>query len=114
MGSLPQFSASDYLLALPILLLTLFAIGILLIDLMIPPESKWANAVTALIGVLFATAGVVKIQLWMGTYRGVSQGAVGMMGTMLVDRVAIFFFYLFLAATGISILMSVQIGRAHV
>ena len=108
MGSLPQFSASDYLLALPILLLTLFAIGILLIDLMIPPESKWANAVTALIGVLFATAGVVKIQLWMGTYRGVSQGAVGMMGTMLVDRVAIFFFYLFLAATGISILMSVR------
>lgn len=108
MGLLPQFTASDYLLALPILLLTLFALGILLIDLMIPPETKWANAVTALIGVLFAAGAVLKIQIWMGANRGVSLGAVGMMGTMLVDRVAIFFFYLFLAATAISILMSVR------
>ena len=64
-GALSQFSWNDYLLALPITLLTLFALGILLIDLMIPPETKWANAVTALIGVVFATAGVVKIQFWM-------------------------------------------------
>ena len=47
MGLLSQFSWTDYLLALPITLLALFALGILLIDLMLPAEMKWANAVTA-------------------------------------------------------------------
>ena len=108
MGLLPQFTPSDYLLLLPMSLLTLFALGILLIDLMIPPESKWANAVTALIGVLFATGGVIKIQLWMHANRGVSMGSLGMMDTILVDRCALYFFYLFLAATAISILISVR------
>ena len=98
--------ATDYLLALPITLLTLFALGILLIDLMLPREMKWANAVTALVGVAFSTAGVVKIQLWLSASR--TPGALGLMGTMLVDRFAIYFFYLFLAATAVAILMSVR------
>jgi NADH-quinone oxidoreductase subunit N len=106
--SMAQFSWNDYLLALPITLLTLFALGILLIDLMIPPETKWANAVTALIGVLFATAGVVKIQHWMLSSTMTSSGVPGMMHTMLVDRFALYFFYLFLAGTAISILMSMR------
>jgi NADH-quinone oxidoreductase subunit N len=101
-----QFSWTDYLLALPIILLTLFALGILLIDFMLPAEMKWANAVTAFVGVVFAIAGVVKIQLWLAA-NGLS-GAPGLMNTMLVDRFAIYFFYLFLAATGISILMSAR------
>ena len=108
MGAISQFNWNDYLLALPITLLTLFALGILLIDLMIPPETKWANAVTALIGVLFATAGVVKIQFWLATSRSTSMGSLGMMRTMLVDRFALYFFYLFLAGTAISILMSMR------
>jgi NADH-quinone oxidoreductase subunit N len=103
-GVLTQFSWTDYLLALPIALLTLFALGILLIDFMLPTEMKWANAVTAFIGVIFAAAGVVKIQLWMQA-TGVP-GGLGLMRTMLVDRFAVYFFYLFLASTGISILMS--------
>ena len=101
-----QFSWTDYLLALPIILLTLFALGILLIDFMLPAEMKWANAVTAFAGVVFAIAGVVKIQMWLAA-SGLS-GAPGLMNTMLVDRFAIYFFYLFLAATGISILMSAR------
>ena len=36
-GAITQmFSPTDYLMALPITLLTLFALGILLIDLMLP------------------------------------------------------------------------------
>ena len=63
MPGMPQyFTATDYLLSLPIIMLTVFALGILLIDLIIPPEWKWTNAVTAFIGVLFSTAGVMKIQ----------------------------------------------------
>src|SRR5207302_8923032 len=49
-------------------------------------------------------AGVYKIQLWMGP----SPGSFGLMRTMLVDRFALYFFYLFLAATAVSILMSVR------
>lgn len=95
---------TDYLLALPITLLTLFALGILLIDLMLPQELKWANAITAFIGVCFSAAGVYKIQLWLNG----SPGTYGMLRTMLVDHFAIYFFYLFLAATAIAILISVR------
>src|SRR5208283_5178322 len=103
---LPQFTATDYLLALPITLLTLFALGILLIDFMLPKEMKWANAVTAFIGVLFSAAGVYKIQLWLAVSG--APGSYGLMRTMLVDRFAIYFWYLFLAATAVAILMSVR------
>ena len=97
---------SDYLLALPITLLALFALGILLIDFMLPPESKWANALTAFMGVLFSAGGVYKIQLWLAASN--APGSPGMLRTMLIDRYAIYFFYLFLAATAIAILMSVR------
>jgi NADH-quinone oxidoreductase subunit N len=97
---------TDYLLALPITLLTLFALGILLIDFMLPAEMKWANAVTAFIGVMFSAAGVVKIQLWLNA--NALPGRLGFMGTMLMDRFAIYFFYLFLASTAIAILMSAR------
>ena len=100
---------TDYLLALPITLLTLFALGILLIDFMLPKEMKWANAVTAMIGVLFSAAAVYKIQWWFGlTGMPPGRGAPGMLGTMYVDRFALYFWYLFLAATAIAILMSVR------
>jgi NADH-quinone oxidoreductase subunit N len=102
------FNWNDYVLALPITLLTLFALGILLIDLMIPPESKWVNAVTALVGVGFAFAGVVRIQLWMGRTAYLARGSQAMMGTMLVDPFALYFFYLFLVGAAISILMSMR------
>ncbi len=95
---------TDYLLALPITLLTLFALGILLIDFMLPDDMKWANAVTALIGVLFSAAGVYKIQMWLGD----SPRSFGMLSTVLVDRFSMYFCYLFLAGTVIAILISVR------
>jgi NADH-quinone oxidoreductase subunit N len=105
-----QLTSTDYLLALPIILLTLFGIGILLIDLMLPQEQKWANAATAFIGVMFSARAVYNIQHWLGD----AGGSYGLMQTMLVDRFAIYFFYLFLAATAIAILMSVTyLEREH-
>jgi NADH-quinone oxidoreductase subunit N len=97
---------TDYLLALPITLLALFALGILLIDLMLPQEKKWVNAVTAIVGVGFSAASVFKIQLWMSTSS--APGVTGFMSTMLVDHFAIYFFYLFLSASAVAILMSVR------
>src|SRR5208337_3661551 len=87
---------------LPMVELTIFALGILLIDLMVPREWKWINAVGAFIGVLFATLCVWEIQSKM------PRGASGSYNSLLVDRFAIYFWYLFLAGAAIAILMSVH------
>ena len=89
------------------LLLTLFAMGILLIDLMLRPEWKWVNPMAALVGIGFAAAGVWRIQSWYHTL-GPIMARLGFMGTLVVDRFAIYFFYLFLAGTAVAVLMSVR------
>lgn len=101
-----MFEKSDYLMSLPILLLTIFALGILIIDLMLPPERKWVNAATAFIGVLFATAGVVRIQFAMDNSHRVWMPA--FVGAMVIDHFTLYFWYLFLAGTAVAILMSVH------
>ena len=82
--------------------LTIFALGILLIDLMIPRGWKWINAVGAFVGVLFAALCVWQIQSTL------PRGAAGFYNSLLVDRFAIYFWYLFLAGAAIAILMSVH------
>ncbi len=83
--------------------LTIFALGILLIDLWIPPRWKWLNAAGALAGVLFAAVCVWQIQSTLP-----ARGSYGFYNSLLVDRFAIFFWYLFLAGTAIAILGSVH------
>jgi len=82
--------------------LTIFALGILLIDLWIPREWKWINALGAMAGLLFAAFCVWQIQSTQ------PHGAIGFYNSLLVDRFAIYFWYLFLAGAAISILMSVR------
>ncbi len=106
-----SFSSADYMLALPMLLLTLFGMGILLIDLILPAQWKSVNAFTALIGVAFSAAAVGKLHM---AYRAAEQqgndiaGFKGFMGALVVDRFAIYFFYLFLLGAAIAILMSMR------
>lgn len=101
-------------MAMPMILLTLFALGVLLMDLLLPDEWKWGNAVTAFVGVLFAAFGVYRIQTWLSV-----NGRPAMMAfyqSMVVDHYAIYFWYLFLAGAGIAILMSVHymdVEREH-
>ncbi|HWR36344.1 MAG TPA: NADH-quinone oxidoreductase subunit N [Clostridia bacterium] len=105
------FTSSDYLLSLPMILLALFALGILLIDLILPAEWKRINAITALAGIAFSAAGVAKIHAAFraAELRGLTISHYsGFMGTLVVDRFAIYFFYLFLLGAAVSILMSVR------
>jgi NADH-quinone oxidoreductase subunit N len=89
---------------LPMVELTIFALGILLIDLMVPREWKWINAAGAFFGVVFAAVCVWQIQLTLPP-----QGFLfGFYNALLVDRFAIYFWYLFLAGAAISILVSVH------
>jgi NADH-quinone oxidoreductase subunit N len=89
---------------LPMVELTIFALGILLIDLMIPRGWKWINAVGAMGGVLFSAFCVWRIQSTLGPMGFV----VGFSNSLLVDRFAIYFWYLFLAGTAIAIVGSVH------
>ena len=89
---------------LPMVELTIFALGILLIDLMIPRGWKWINAVGAMGGVLFAAFCVWRIQSTLGS-RGF---LLGFSRTLLVDRFAIYFWYLFLTGAAIAIASSVH------
>ena len=97
---------TDFILARPIIMLTIFAAGIMLIDLMLPKELKWTNAITAFVGVIFSAASVYQIQFFLAQRN--APGAPGFLGTFVIDRFAIYFFYLFLAGTAIAILMSVS------
>ena len=99
---MPSLSPVEYRLMLPMVELGIFALGILMIDLMIPREWKWMNAVGAFVGVLFSALCVWQIQTLF------PHGAIGFSNSLLVDRFAIYFWYLFLAGAGIAILMSVR------
>src|ERR1700726_2073118 len=88
---------------LPMVELTIFALGILLIDLMVPREWKWINAAGAFVGVLFAAVCVWQIQSTLPP-----RGLFGFYNSLLVDRFAVYFWHLFLAGAAIAILMSVH------
>ncbi len=106
-GNLAQnFGRVDYLMALPVILLTLFALGILLLDLFLPVQWKRLNPLTALVGILFSAAGIVKIQLALNSAGLPGESA--FLNAMVVDRFTIYFWYLFLGGAAISILMSMR------
>jgi NADH-quinone oxidoreductase subunit N len=88
---------------LPMAELTIFALGILLIDLMIPRGWKWINAVGAFFGVVMSALCVWQIQSTLPP-----RGLVGFYNALLVDRFALYFWYLFLAGTAIAIVGSVR------
>jgi len=87
---------------LPMVELTIFALGMMLIDLMLPKEWKWLNALGAFVGVVMSAFCVWRIQ------TNFPHGAPGFANSLFVDRIAIYFWYLFLASAAIAILMSVR------
>ena len=102
-------SSPEYLLSLPIVLLVLFAAGIFLIDLVTPPEWKWMNAATAMAGVLFSAAGVMRIQSIQEQLESSGRRLQWAFGhSVLIDHLSIYFYYLFLIIAAITILTSVR------
>jgi NADH-quinone oxidoreductase subunit N len=113
-------SPTDFLIMLPMIELTIFALGILLIDLMIPRQWKWMNAAASLLGLAFAAAAVIGTpQIWrfrvLGIYPYVKAlrqigryNEVALWHSVSVDSFTVYFWCLFLAAAAIAILMSVR------
>ncbi len=75
------------------LLLTLFALGILLIDLFLPKQWKRVNAFTALVGLAFSAAAVGKLHCayHVAQRQGLAFIDTGFMGSLLVDPFATLF-----------------------
>jgi NADH-quinone oxidoreductase subunit N len=71
---------------------------------MVPRGWKWINALGAFVGVLFAAVCVWQIQSTLPP----SGFEAGFYNSLFVDRFAIYFWYLFLAATAVAILGSVH------
>ena len=100
------FSAVDFLILKPVILLTLFGVGVMLTDLLLEERHKYLSAVTALVGLGFAG-----IQMWM-IQSQMRQAEVNEIeafrGALLLDRFGIFFIWIFLISSAIAILLAIR------
>lgn len=96
---------------LPEMELLLFALGILIFDFLLDKKHKHWNAALALVGVAFSASGLFKQAQLYSAERGNSGGIPGLLGfhnTVLVDGFFLVFAAIFLAATGLVVLLSIR------
>ncbi len=105
------FLSGDGALILPEMELVLFACGILLIDRWLAANEKHWNAVLALAATAFSGFTLYVQHGKMQALRDVNPESPGLLGlhqSVLVDSLFLFFAALFLAATALTILLSVR------
>jgi NADH-quinone oxidoreductase subunit N len=105
-----MFTGIDYIVAWPMIELTIFALAILLFDVIFSEEKrgKWLHPSLALLGLIFATQGVWNLQRALLHAELGSQGFPSFAGTVWIDGISIYFFYLFLGGAALSVLISVR------
>ena len=107
------FQRADYAAITPEIVLTMFGLGILLIDFLIQEKrDKYLNAVTALIGL--GMAGVQLVRFWRGTLVPLPHSGFG--GAFTLDSFALYFKLIIVIATALVVLISVkylEIEEAH-
>src|SRR3989338_9443461 len=100
------FSAVDFLVLKPVILLTLFGVGVMLTDLLLEERHRYLSAVTALVGLGFAGA-----QMWM-IQSQMRQAEVNQLeafrGALQLDQFGIFFIWIFLISSAIAILLAIR------
>ena len=100
------FSAVDFLVLKPVILLALFGVGVMLTDLLLEERHRYLSAVTALVGLGFAGA-----QMWM-IQSQMRQAEVNQLeafrGALQLDHLGIFFFWIFLISSAIAILLAIR------
>jgi len=104
------FSSVDLLVLKPAILLTLFAIGVMLTDLLLDEGEKYLNAIMALAGVGFAA---YSLGPWpLGLQHQMGQAGVEALeafrGAIIVDSFGIYFIWIFLISAAMSILISIR------
>ena len=107
------FQRADYVAITPEIVLTVFGLGILLIDFLIREKrDKYLNAISALIGL--AMASVQLVRFWRGSLLPLPYSGFG--GAIALDSFAIYFKLIVLVATALVVLISVrylEIEEAH-
>ena len=100
------FSAVDFLVLKPVILLALFGVGVMLTDLLLEERHRYLSAVTALVGLGFAGA-----QMWM-IQSQMRQAEVNQLeafrGALQFDQFGIFFIWIFLISSAIAILLAIR------
>ena len=109
----PFFQRGDYVAITPEIVLTMFGLGILLIDFLIKEKrDRYLNAVTALIGL--GMAGVQLLRFWRGGLLPVPYSGFG--GSLTIDTFAIYFKLIIVVATALVVMISakyLEIEEAH-
>lgn len=104
----------DVVMTMPMLLLSVVGLGVLLFDLILKPAYKWLNSVVAIAGLGAATASVIylhRLLLAAEMRPNPVTGFSAFANTLVIDRLAIYFFYLFIAGAAISVVGSVSYLR---
>jgi len=105
MTSFAPFTALDYRLGAPIIVLTMFALSILCFDLMLPARMKQYSAIPALLGLGLAAYATLEIQRILPAS---GEPLRAFFGNIVLDPFAIYFFYLFLVGAAVTILISIR------
>jgi NADH-quinone oxidoreductase subunit N len=102
------YTATDHFVLLPALMLAMFGCFVLLFDFLFRPvaQRKWLLILT-IIGIGCTGAALVKQQLALDSHGVESIAAFG--GTLVIDRFAIFFNWIFLVASAVVALISYRI-----
>lgn len=95
------FQRYDYLAIAPELVVTIFGLGILMIDFMLERRDKYLNAVTALLGLGFAATKLMMFWRQNPNYSGFD-------GRFSLDTFSIFLKLVIVVATAIVVLISVK------
>ena len=107
------FQRADYVAITPEIVVTMFGLGILLIDLLIKEKrEKYLNAVTAVIGL--GMAAVQLARFWNGNLLPLPY--IGFGGSVVLDSFALYFKLIIVVATGLVCLISakyLEIEDAH-
>src|SRR5881398_3457516 len=104
LSALTDYLQGDGAVILPEVELTLFGLGILLIDFTLGVKERYLNAGLALAGTAFSAYTVWKLRVPVGA----NGSLLGFHDSVVVDPFFIFFAALFLAATALVILLSVK------
>lgn len=99
------YTATDHFVLLPALLLGLFACATLLFDFWVFPESKRRKHLVwfVLMGEVFASVAYLRQQMFLNQHGGELQ-AFG--GSLVVDQFALYFHWIFVIATAVTVVMS--------
>src|SRR5437868_731006 len=103
-SALTEYLQGDGAVILPEIELTLFGLGILLIDFTLGVKERYLNAGLALAGTAFSAYTVWKLRVPVGA----NGSLLGFHDSVIVDPFFLFFAGLFLAATALVILLSVK------